>query len=127
MRTLFFLFVAGGMGCSFRYLATAGVTGVLGGSSHWATLAVNALGCLCIGLLNHLTQQNGLMGRDVSLVLTTGFLGGLTTFSAFGYESYILLERRAFFWAAANMLGSLLLGLVCVWVGIWLGRNLAPG
>ena len=69
MRTLLLLFVAGGTGCSFRYLTCAGVANLLGAPSPMATLAVNAAGCLLIGLLGHLTQHEGLVARDETFVL----------------------------------------------------------
>lgn len=80
-----------------------------------ATLAVNLLGCLLIGLLAHLEDR-------WRLVLITGFLGGFTTYSAFGLESIKLLQERPLH--AVLYLGlHLILGLGAVWLGL----SLSPG
>jgi len=82
------------------------------------TFAVNVLGCLVAGVLAGLAEKNEWFGPEVRLLLFTGLLGGFTTFSAFGMETMFLLRRGEISVAAAYALGSLLLGIGAVWLGM---------
>jgi fluoride exporter len=123
------LLVAGGgaVGASVRYLIAVGllnygrVLGVVGPPAFpWATMCVNLVGCFAIGLL----AGWGWLGPDNPrrLWLAVGFLGALTTFSAFGLESWQLLEQKRWGMLAANVLGNVFGGLGLVMVGVWLAR-----
>jgi CrcB protein len=90
-----------------------------------ATLTVNVLGCLVIGFLAGIAERSQLLSPGVRLLLFTGFLGGFTTFSAFGYESYFLARQQAWAWVAINVVLHLLLGLGGVWAGHRAGQLLA--
>ena len=84
-----------------------------------ATLAVNVAGCLLIGMLGTVAEADRL-GPHARLLLITGLLGGLTTFSTFGYETLALATTRGRFdLAAANLTAHLLAGLAAVWLGRW--------
>ena len=88
----------------------------------WATFAVNCVGCLLIGVLA------GVFARTpspdaVRLFLMTGVLGGFTTFSAFGLESVTLLRRGDLGTALLYILGSVLVGVVAVWLGLRLASR----
>ena len=87
----------------------------------WATFGVNCVGCLCIGLLA------GLLARAPApeaarWFLVTGVLGGFTTFSAFGLESFTLLRRGEVGIALLYILGSVLVGVAAVWLGLRLAH-----
>jgi len=87
-------------------------------SQHWfpgATLVVNVLGCLCIGALGRLTA----MSEYWRLFLVTGILGGLTTFSSFGFQSLELMRDRNIWLAVLNIVLHVVLGLGAVWAGYW--------
>ena len=81
------------------------------------TLVVNILGCLIIGLLSGLTTRQSAIGPDLRLVLFPGILGGFTTFSAFGFETFSLLRRGESLVALSYVLLSVICGVVAVWVG----------
>ena len=88
----------------------------------WATLTVNLSGCLLIGLVLGLAEQRGGISREARLLLVTGFLGSYTTFSAFGWETYALGRSDDLFRAAANVVVSVVAGLVAVWLGASLAK-----
>ncbi len=83
-----------------------------------ATLIINTLGCLIIGFLiaNPHLHTHGL------LVLDVGFTGAFTTFSTFSYETWRLMEQGEYLAAALNPVFSVVLGLLLVTVGTWLGQ-----
>jgi CrcB protein len=88
----------------------------------WGTLVVNVSGSLALGFLfTVLTERYGL-APWLRTGLTIGFLGAYTTFSTLSFETYRLLEDRAYLLAALNSFGSLALGLLAVYVGVVLGR-----
>ncbi len=84
----------------------------------WATFTVNVVGCLIIGLLAGMADRYHLFSDNVTLLLFTGLLGGFTTFSSFGLETILLLRRGEWGVASVYVIGSLLLGLLAVWLGM---------
>lgn len=83
-----------------------------------STFSINLIGCFVIGLLAALVEHHDLFSPSVRLLLFTGFLGGFTTFSAFGYESVFLLRRGLFSVAGSYILLSVFCGLAAVFAGI---------
>ena len=82
------------------------------------TFAVNVIGCLAAGVLAGLAEKHDMLSADARLLLFTGLLGGFTTFSAFGLETVHLLKRGAVSIAAANILLSVAVGLMALWLGL---------
>ena len=104
-------------GGAFRFLITSYVNKL--GHFPYGTLSVNLIGCFLIGIISTvLTEYCKGASPYISLLLTVGFLGGLTTFSSFGNETVLLLRTgditAAFLNVALNTLG----GLLAVWLGI---------
>jgi CrcB protein len=83
----------------------------------YGTLAVNVVGCLCIGFISELADSRALMGGDTRLFLIVGILGGFTTFSAFGNETMNLIRDGEMALALMNVGAQVLLGLGAVWLG----------
>ncbi len=81
------------------------------------TLAVNAVACLAIGLLSGLFAGPHLIREEYRIGLTIGVLGGFSTFSTFGFESFNLANDGEFGLALLNILLSCGIGLVAVWIG----------
>ena len=110
---------AGGfVGSILRYVLSGLVQGAARDSLFpWGTLAVNVLGCFTIGVLTELAESRGAFGVETRLLLITGFLGGFTTFSAFGYETLYLLRDAERLLAAANVLASVVIGIAAVQLG----------
>lgn len=86
------------------------------------TLAVNLVGCLAIGLAAGLAESRQLLSAEMRLFLMLGFLGGFTTFSTFGWESFALLRGGEALRAFVNLGLHLVGGLAAVWAGVALSR-----
>ena len=93
-----------------------------GGTFPWGTLTVNLLGCLLIGIIYGLAARHTAQPQEWLMFFTTGFCGGLTTFSTFIHENYMLLSPGRFSLFALYAAASLLLGLLCAWLGHALTR-----
>ena len=115
---------AGGfIGSIARYLLGGWVQRVLDNPwLPWGTFAINVLGCLIIGVLAGLSDTRQAITPEARLFLMIGILGGFTTFSSFGLETFRLLQDGQWAAAAANAVGSVLVGLVAVWFGYTLTR-----
>ncbi len=85
-----------------------------------STLIVNVVGCLAIGYLMALFRRGGL-SDGWRLLLVTGGLGALTTFSAFSIETLMLARDDTFVLATLNTVANVVLCLLAVWLGWWLG------
>ena len=83
----------------------------------WATLVINVLGCLLVGMIGSLVERSVPYHRHILLMGSVGFLGAFTTFSAFGFETVNLLKNQQILLAFANVLANLCLGLVAVLLG----------
>src|SRR5687767_11502360 len=95
----------------------------------FSTLLVNLLGCFLAGLLNGCFLHRASAGHPIPeahrLALTVGFLGGFTTFSAFGFETALLLRDHHYARAALHILANNLLGIALALAGLVLARKLA--
>ena len=112
----------GSAGAISRYLVTMLAVYWFGTAFPIGTLIVNVVGCFLLGLLFHVAQSTSLVSDEWLHGISIGFLGGLTTFSTFGYETYARLENSMWRAASANVLLNLILGLLAVWAGISLAR-----
>lgn len=119
------LFCAGG-GLT-RYYLSGWVYGLLGRNFPYGTLAVNVIGAYCIGLIMDYSLRSTAISEPLRLGLTVGFMGGLTTFSTFSYETFKLLEDGQLLVALANVLASVTICLLCTWLGIITVRTIIPG
>jgi len=119
--------LAGGMlGAPARYLADRMIQARHDSVFPWGTFAVNMAGSAVLGFLLGAQAHLGLPSAAFAL-LGTGFCGGLTTFSTFGYETLRLLEDGALGEAGINVLGSLAAGVLLAWAGFRLAIALLPG
>lgn len=122
--------VGGGLGSLARYLLQGWVqrrADHLHGRAEvfpWGTLAVNLCGCLLIGLLVGLFELRGRMAPETRTFVLVGLLGGFTTFSSLGLESFALLRGGSAGLALLNLAGSSAAGLAAVALGFWLSRAL---
>jgi CrcB protein len=83
----------------------------------FGTLAVNLLGCLLIGVLAGLAESRQLFGPEFRMFALIGLLGGFTTFSTFGYETFALIRDTEYLQAGANIGIQVVGGLALLWLG----------
>ena len=118
--------IGGSLGAVLRFIIETWVHGFSKTSLFpFGTLAVNLLGCLVIGFLFGIIAISQMIGLRARLFLITGFLGALTTFSSFGYETFILIKNQEFIIALFNILIQVVIGLFAVWIGYFISRLLA--
>jgi CrcB protein len=114
--------VFGALGALARY----GVDGIsrqrLGAGFPWGTFTVNVVGSLAIGLVFALLLGRADVPDWLKMAITTGFLGGFTTFSAFSLQTHRLLAEGAYGLAVAYVIGSVTAGLAAVALGVLMGR-----
>ena len=91
-----------------------------------STFTVNLLGCGLVGILAGIAEHRHVLSPAARLFLITGFCGGFTTFSAFGFETVYLLRRHEAPWAVANVVVSVVAGMGAVWLG-WKAVELFTG
>jgi len=110
---------AGGfIGSILRYVVSGLVQRSLGSFEFpFGTLAVNVGGCFILGFLVQLAEGYGLFSSDTRAFLFIGILGGFTTFSTFGNETWNLMRDREMWLAMWNLVAHLILGLGAVWAG----------
>lgn len=118
MKSLVLVGLGGALGSLARFKASGWV---LHHAVNWrfpiGTFLVNVMGCLLAGVLAGLSAKQHVFSPDTRLLLFTGILGGFTTFSAFGLETVLLMKRGEWPVAAANVVLSVLAGLLALWLG----------
>ena len=117
------VFLGAGLGGAARHGVNVAAARLLGYGFPFGTLIVNLAGSLAMGLLAGWFAYRTGINQHVRLFLTTGILGGFTTFSAFSLDAALLIERHAYVSAAAYVLGSVLVSIVAVLVGLALFRT----
>ncbi|MFV5992359.1 fluoride efflux transporter CrcB [Streptomyces sp. NPDC056231] len=112
------LVIAGAaIGAPLRYLTDRAVQARHDTVFPWGTFAVNVAGSLLLGLLTGAVAA-GAASSQVQLFVGTGLCGALTTYSTFGYETLRLAEDGAKFYAAANVVASVVAALGAVFAGV---------
>ena len=121
LRQLLLVALGGALGSAMRYLTAILLARHYTGSIPLATLVVNVLGCFLIGLLIGLCSET----TYLRLLFITGFCGGFTTFSTFTAESYVMFREGAYGLAFLYIAGSVLIGLLALWIGLYVSRIIA--
>jgi CrcB protein len=124
LKTLLFIAMGGSIGAVMRYGASLGVASIMGRGFPYGTLFVNVTGSLLIGLLSVLMLERFNIGPEWRAAVMVGVLGSFTTFSTFSLETLNMLEQGELFSAISNVLLSVVVCLIAVWLGVVLGRQI---
>lgn len=122
MNNVLAIALGAAIGANLRYGIGLWAAQRFGTAWPYGTFIINLLGCLLIGVLLTLAANRLTLSEPVRLMLVTGLLGGFTTFSTFGYESFTLFSAGNWLAAAGYVGGSVVGGLIAVVIGVGLGR-----
>ncbi|HEY9857557.1 MAG TPA: fluoride efflux transporter CrcB [Stenomitos sp.] len=126
MRAFLLVGLGGWVGAFARYTMDRWVIHWIGSQFPYGTLLINLIGCLILGFLGTLARDRLVaIPAEVWLLASYGFLGAFTTFSTFSFETLRMLEDARFLAALANLLGSVLGGLLACYLGAVIARSLA--
>ena len=124
MQRIIFVGVAGLVGTLGRYWLSGFIARRYGETFPWGTLVVNALGCFVTGAVYYVSEERFLVSPTVRSVILIGLLGGFTTFSSYGLQTFTLLREGEFGLAVMNVTLSNVLGLLLIWAGYTLMKAL---
>ena len=126
MYQLGLIALGGGIGAAARHLVNIGALRLLGPGFPAGTMVVNVAGGLLMGLLaGYFAFRFSTGGQALRLFLASGVLGGFTTFSAFSLDAVLLWERGEMASAVVYVLGSVILSVLALVLGLWLMRAVA--
>ena len=123
MQNFLFVFAGAGLGGALRHGINVIVARGWPNSIGVSTLIANVLGCFLMGVLVEALALKSGATQTTRLFLTTGLLGGFTTFSAFSLETVLLYERGTVGWAVLNVIASVTLSILALVGGLWLVRQ----
>lgn len=124
MMKILAVVVGGGAGAAARYLVSEWAASRYGAAFPYGTLIANVVGCFIIGAFMTLATERFIVNPYWRLLVAAGFIGGLTTFSSFSYETFRLLQDAQPGLAIGNILLNLGLGFLATWLGICTSRLL---
>ena len=117
------ILAGGGAGSLARYLAGTAIMTRYGGRFPLGTLVINVSGSFLIGLIMTWITEQLQPNPNWRYLLVIGFLGGYTTFSSFEWETWSAVREGGFWIGLANVVGSVALGYLAVWLGAQLARR----
>lgn len=122
-RLFIFVFIGGGLGSIIRFAIGLGMWKIWPGFPA-GTLAVNLIGTFLIGIVSILAAEKELIHPPFRELIQVGFLGGLTTFSSFGFETVALYNQNRYAEMIFYFLGNLILGISLVVLGRYIARGI---
>lgn len=125
MNMILAVATGGALGATGRFLMGKMMLRLLGPGFPWGTLTVNIIGSFAIGLVVTILASRYSLSHQWQGFLVTGILGGFTTFSAFSLEVGLMLERHEVTQGAFYAMGSVVFGVLAMFMGLYAGRYLA--
>ena len=116
--------LGGFFGANARFLVAGWAARLLGANFPYGTFLANISGSFLLGVTLAVLHDRALLASPQRQFFVVGFLGAYTTFSTFTYESMQLFQNGSLLLGALNIVGSVVLGLLAVVCGLWLGRLL---
>lgn len=121
LKNALLVFIGGGMGSVLRYLTSRYFNNL---NFPFGTFTVNILGSLLLGIILGLVLKNQHISGPTNLLFGIGFCGGFTTFSTFAVENQVFLRSGDYLTFALYTFGSVLLGILAVFIGLGLSKIL---
>ena len=112
------VFVGAGLGGALRHGVNRASLTYLGPDFPYGTLLVNIVGGLLMGVLAELFLVKGGVSQEFRLFLTTGFLGGFTTFSAFSLDAALMWQRSDYIALGSYIVASVVLSIAALFIGM---------
>ena len=114
--------IGGGLGALLRYFLAGALQPAWWPGFPFGIFIVKITGGLAMGIITELAALKLQMTPEMRAFLTTGILGGYTTFSTFSLDSALLMERGAYVQALTYIVGSVVLSILALFAGLWLVR-----
>jgi CrcB protein len=127
MARFLWICLGGAVGTGARYLLSGWLARLAGPGFPYGTLAVNVIGSFLLGLLMQVSLSTDALSPTLRLTLTTGVMGGFTTYSTFNYETLRLLQEGSWPLGVANLGITVLSCLATGLLGVFAGRALVGG
>ena len=124
LSQIFAIMMGGAVGAAMRFIVSNGVYSLFGREFPYGTLAVNIIGSFFMGLLTVVLLERGDYDPLIKLAILVGFLGSFTTFSTFSLDTLALINEGALIRAFINMIGSVVVCVSAVWLGMVLAKQL---
>jgi CrcB protein len=123
MKQLVLVFFGGGIGSILRFIISKNFNNYF---SHFflGTFLVNIIGCLLIGIILGLSLKSNYLTENQTLLLSTGFCGGFTTFSTFAFEKHSLLKTGDLMHFSVYTIASIVVGVAAIAFGLWISKLL---
>lgn len=124
LRNILLVGTGGFIGSVMRYLVQYFVERGMSSTFPWGTMIANIAGSFIIGIVFALAEKGNLLSAEWRIFMAVGICGGFTTFSSFAYNNFTMLREQSLMQLLFNVGGSLVLGILAVYLGIVLVRLL---
>ncbi len=124
MKSLWLVFLGGGLGSAVRFSLSKWVNALHTHHFPWGTLVVNVVACFALGVIIGLADHKQIISPGARLFWTVGFCGGFSTFSTFSNETLVLLQGGFTFSSVLYISCSLLLCVAATYLGLYLGESI---